>query len=115
MASSEMEIDSVLHALGPMGVFAVVQCSLFYLGYLTNAHHLFSFVFTGQFRYDLRYDLRHGNRSRTKYMDLTFIQGHTYHNHEKNKCLAIIKLSETIQAIPIKIASIFKLLHSSLA
>ena len=80
MASSEMEIDSVLHALGPMGVFAVVQCSLFYLGYLTNAHHLFSFVFTGQFRYDLRYDLRHGHRSRTNYMDLTFIQGHTYYS-----------------------------------
>ena len=32
---------------------------------------------------------------------LTFIQGHTDHNHENNKCLII---SETIQAIPIKCA-----------
>ena len=30
---------------------------------------------------------------------LTFIQGHTYLNHEKNECLII---SEAIQAMPIK-------------
>ena len=48
MATYEVEVDPVLHALGPMGVFAVVQCSLFYLGYVTDAHHLFSYVFTGE-------------------------------------------------------------------
>ena len=32
-------------------------------------------------------------------LTLTFIQGHTDLNHEKNKCLII---SETIQAIPFK-------------
>ena len=33
------------------------------------------------------------------YIDLTFIQSHTYLNQENNKCLII---SETIQAMPIK-------------
>ena len=53
--------------------------------------------------------LRHENASRVNYIDpdmlliltLTGIQGHTYLNHDNNKCLII---SETIQAMPIKFA-----------
>ena len=50
MTTSEVEVDVVLTTLGPMGTFAVVQCFLFYLGYLADAHHLFSYVFTGVLR-----------------------------------------------------------------
>ena len=44
---------------------------------------------------------RRENVSRVNYIDLAFIQGHSYLNHETNKCSII---SETVQAMPIKFA-----------
>ncbi|XP_025077592.1 solute carrier family 22 member 8-like isoform X2 [Pomacea canaliculata] len=41
------EIDPVLNALGPLGLFSIVQCCLFYSVYLTDAYQALSIVFIG--------------------------------------------------------------------
>lgn len=42
------EIDPVLNALGPLGLFSIVQCCLFYSVYLTDAYQALSIVFIGK-------------------------------------------------------------------
>ncbi|KAK7088889.1 solute carrier family 22 member 15-like [Littorina saxatilis] len=48
MAHNYIEIDPVLNALGPVGIFACLQCFLYFLGFIPDSYQLFSYVFTAQ-------------------------------------------------------------------
>ncbi|XP_076463314.1 organic anion transporter 3-like [Babylonia areolata] len=41
-------VERVLSALGPVSIFPVLQCACFLLGYLSDAHQMLAYVFTGQ-------------------------------------------------------------------
>ncbi|KAK7469885.1 hypothetical protein BaRGS_00036105, partial [Batillaria attramentaria] len=48
MEESQTEIDSVLYALGPISVFPLVQCIVYFFSYLPGSWQFLIYVFTGQ-------------------------------------------------------------------